>query len=137
MFNKENKDKWFNIAIKLRRKGKLQEPYNSLLDYYIYMTVDAPIRKYRDRCCLRHFIYFYKLKENHKLEDFSINMNIILPQDLKDNFNKALEKFNQISDYDAFENYDLFDEEDDFVDDKSEDIKNILENHIRLLKYKF
>lgn len=137
MFNKENRDKWFKIAIKLRRRGKLQEPYNSLLDYYIYMTVDAPIRKYRDRCCLRHFIYFYKLKENHKLEDFSINMNIILPQDLKDNFNKALEKFNQISDYDAFENYDLFDEEDDFADDKSEDIKNILENHIRLLKYKF
>lgn len=138
MFNKkENKNKWFDIAIKLRKKGKLEEPYYSLLDYYINMTVDAPVKKYRDNSCLVHFIYFSNLKDNNQLEEFSKNMNEILPQDLKNNFNKALDKFNKITDYDAEENYDLFDEEDDFVDKKSEDIKNILENYIRLLEYKF
>jgi len=134
MFNKkQNKDEWFDIAIKLRKKGKLEEPYNSLLDYYINMTVDAPVKKYRDNSCLFHFIYFKNLKENDQLEVFSRNMNRILPQDLKDNFNKAFDKFNKIIDYDAEENYDMFDEEDGFVDDKSEVIKNILENHIKLL----
>lgn len=137
MFNKKtNKDKWFDIAIKLRKKGKLEELYNSLLDYYINMTIDVPVKKYRDNACLSHFLYFCNLKENVQLEDLSKNMNKILPQDLKDNFNKALNKFYKITDYDAEENYDMFDEADFFVNDKSEKIKDILENYIRLLEYK-
>lgn len=137
MFSKkENKYKWFYTAVKLRRKGKLEEPYNSLLDYYINMTVDAPRERYMGTY-LCHLTYFFRWKEDGKLEEFSMNMNRILPQELKDNFNRALDKFNKITDYDAEENYDMFDEEDSFVDDKSEYIKNILENYIRLLENKF
>ena len=136
MFNRRSKeDQWFKVAIKLNKKGKLDEPYRSLLDYYLMMTIDAPIKKYRERACINHFIYFSHWQEQGQLAELAQNLNSILPLDLRNNFNQALNKFKQITDPDADENYDMFVVEDDFVDDNAETIKDILVNQIRLLGY--
>lgn len=128
MFNKKE-NKWYKVALKLYRKGKLEEPYNSLFDYYI--NLDTP---YRKGTYLNHLSYFYHYKEEGQLESLSSNLNRILPENLKDNFNTALEKFKKITDYDAEENFDMFDEEDFFVGDNTEILREILENYIKLLE---
>lgn len=130
MFNKKE-NKWYKVAYKLYRKGKLNEPYNSLFDYYINLTLDSP---YRKGSYFNHLSYFFHYNQEGQLETLSANLNSILPENLKDNFNKALEKFKKITDYDAEENLDMFDEEDDYVDDNSELLRKILKNHIELLE---
>ena len=141
MFNRRSKeDQWFKVAIKLNKKGKLDEPYRSLFDYFIMMTIDAPIKKYREKACLDHFFYFSRWQEKGQLAELVQNLNSILPSALRDNFNRALTKFNNLTDpndYYKEENHDLFLAEDDFVadDDNAEIIKNILANQVRLLGY--
>lgn len=134
MFNRRSKeDQWFTVAIKLNKKGKLDEPYRSLFDYYMMMTIDAPLKKYREKAYLNHFVYFSIRQEQGQLAELSRNLNFILPSALRDNFNQALNKFNKITDPDADENYDLFATEDDFVDDNAAAIKDILVDHIKAL----
>ncbi len=128
MFSRKT-DKWYKIALKLYKRGKLEEPYNSLFDYYINMTVDYPSKEQ----CLNHYIYFSHYKQEGLLKNLCANLTRILPVNLKDNFEIALEKFEKITDYDAEENYDLFEKEDDYVDDNAEVLKNILENYINSL----
>lgn len=134
MFNHQANDKqWFKVAIKLRKKGKLAEPYHSLLDYYLNLTVDAPIRRYSDQGCGSHFLYFCAWQAKGQLAELSRNLSSILPQKLRDNFWQALNKFQQITDPDADENYDLFATEDAFVDEQAVLIKDLLANYIRQL----
>ena len=124
-------DKWYETARKLYRKDKLEEPYNSLFDYYRNMTMDTP---YRDCAYLNHFSYFFHYKEEGQLQNLSTNLNRILPEELRDNFNNALEKFSRIVDYDAEENGDLFEDENLFVEDNSEVLKAILEKYINSIE---
>lgn len=124
--------KWDKVALKLYRKGKLEEPYKSLFDYYMNMTLDTAFWK---SAYLNHLTYFFHLKEEGQLENISANLNRILPENLRDNFNIALEKFKEITDYDNAD-YDMFAEEDDFVDENAEILRNILKRHIDLLDIK-
>ena len=113
--------------MKLHRKERLDEPYNSLFYYYINMTYDTP---FRGAAFLNHFSYLFHYKLEESLDDLTKNLNNVLPERFKINFNSALEKFNKITDYDAIENVDLFEAEDDFVEENSEELKCILENYI-------
>lgn len=137
MFNRrENPDRWFAVAIKLDKKGKLAEPYRSLFNYYCQMTIDAPIKKYREKAYLNHFVYFAIWQEMGQLAELAQNLNSILPLNLRNNFNEALNKFNKITDHNAEVNYDLFATEDDFVDDHATAIKDLLVDHIKRLSEK-
>lgn len=65
MLNKEKK--WDKVALKLYRKGKLEEPYKSLFDYYINMTLDTAFWK---RAYFNHLTYFFILKKKVNLKTF-------------------------------------------------------------------
>ena len=129
LFNRK-KNNWYYVAMKLHRKERLVEPYNSLFYYYINMTRDTP---FRGVAYLNHFSYLFHFKLDDSLDCVIKNLNSILPDNFKKNFNNALEKFNKITDYDAIENCDLFETEDDFVEENSEVLKEILENYINSL----
>lgn len=129
LFNRK-KNKWYYVAMKLHRKERLAEPYNSLFYYYINMTRDTP---FRGVAYLNHFSYLFHFKLEDSLDDLTANLNGILPEKFKDNFAGALEKFKKITDYDAIENCDLFEVEDEFVEENSEVLKDILENYINSL----
>ena len=129
MFNRK-KNKWFYVAMKLHRKERLAEPYDSLFDYYINMTRDTP---FKGAAYLNHFSYLFHYMLEDSLDDLVQNLNGILPEKFKNNFNSVLEKFNSITDYDSFENCDLFEAEDDYVEENSQVLKDMLENYINSL----
>jgi len=129
MFNRR-KNKWYCVAMKLHREESLEEPYNSLFDYYINLTRDTP---FRSVAYLSHFSYLFHYKIEGSLDALRENLNRILPKNFKDTFNSALEKFNKITDYDFFDNNELFEAEDNFVEENSQMLKDILENYIDTL----
>ncbi|MDE7454292.1 MAG: hypothetical protein K2M64_00485 [Clostridia bacterium] len=129
MFNRK-KNNWYQVAMKLHRKERLEEPYDSLFYYYINLTYDTP---FRSVAYLSHFSYLFHFKLEDSLDSLAENLNSILPENFKRNFNSALGKFNKITDYDFFDNDELFEAEDDFVEENSQVLKDILENYIDTL----
>ncbi|MDE6583583.1 MAG: hypothetical protein K2K31_02940, partial [Clostridia bacterium] len=53
----ENK-KWFNTILKLYNKGKLEEPYFSLFDYYKDVGYDKENLLLKE-ASLSHYLYFH------------------------------------------------------------------------------
>ncbi len=134
MFN-ENK-KWFKTILKLYKKGKLEQPYYSLFNYYKDITCEKENLLWK-KASLSHFIFLSNKVFNDELEETSFNLCQILPPALKENFESALEKFKTITDLDdVHNNFVMFNEEDDFVDEYSEDLRKILINYVRDLKFK-
>lgn len=82
---------------------------------------------------MNRFSYLFHYKLEGALDDLVKNLNGILPESFKSNFNNALYKFNKITDYDSSENCDLFESEDDFAEENSEALRDILEKYINSL----
>ena len=125
MFNKDFT--WFKTAKKLYRKKKLEQPYASLFNYYIQMTLNSPLWKKAPLC---HYVFFETCEKDHSFDETVKNLNDILPLALQENFNLALEKFNNLKLSNDDDYIDLFETEDDFVDDNADVIENMLINYI-------
>ena len=68
-----NKDfTWFKTAKKLYRKKKLEQPYASLFNYYIQMTLNSPLWKKAPLC---HYVFFETCEKIWNSKHLSTNVN--------------------------------------------------------------
>lgn len=133
MFSEDKK--WFKTIYKLYKKGKLEQPFYSLFDYYKDITCEKENLLWK-KASISHYIYFKQKCYTKNLDELTNQLNQILLPALKDNFESALEKYKKAKDYfDAYNNLGMF-QEDDFVDENSEDLRKVLIDYVRNLKLK-
>ncbi len=129
MFGKKNKpNAWYKTAEKLRRKRKLPDNYVSLLDYYSAITIGIGVLN-------GHNDFFSMAKFDEQLDDSAKNVRSLLPADLINNFNAALDKFVSLGDDPEYDDIiSAFDEYDDYAAEHNGEIAAIIENYITEMK---
>ncbi len=135
MFNKKPKvEKWFKILNKKYFKNKLDYPYSNLFYYFTY----AVYRPYfKSKRCKSHYYLFFLAKEGDYLGEIIRDLRAILPRNLYDNFSDALEHYNNVTEGLDCDDLDYnvekelvasFKKYDDYVNEYSNSIENILKN---------
>ncbi len=127
MFGKKNKkDNWFKTAKIARRKGRLPEPYYTLLQYYSCIAFDNWEGDHGG-----HFDYFCVSAYGGHTSESIAALRSILPKDLLENFEGALVAYDALGEDPEYEDVEkALDEFDDYADEHSDEIADILRNYV-------
>jgi hypothetical protein len=126
MFGKKKEKTWYDIAKKLQRKKKLEEPYASLFDYIKELTAEVPKTDFT----LSHFLYFKHHDVIGDLDEVCENLSRILPPEFNENLDNAMLKYPLVRYRDNGDEIDEFEEEDGFAEEHSAELAAIMEKHI-------
>lgn len=106
---------------------KLSAPYCNLFYYYINTCYIVPKHGINEG----HFEIFSRAKWDENTNELTKDLKSVLPQVLFENYGVALEKFNSLGEDPEYEEIeDLFDEQDFYAEEHSQEIENILRNYI-------
>lgn len=120
------KPKWYRTAYKLYRKHQLEEPYRTLLRYYMFVGYGTPIAHNEG-----HYEYFNLEKFDGDIDTATENLRSVLPDRLFKNYLSALEAYKQLGDDPEYERLiAALEQQDIYVTEHCEEITELLINRI-------
>lgn len=127
MFGKKKLKEWYDVARKLHRKNKLEEPYLSLFEYMQELVFISP--SFKNLSC-SHYLYLCNQDIKGNLNNAHLMLSKILPLDLYQNFVSAVEKYPLLKYRHNGDEIDEFEDEDEYVYDHSDELIAIMKDYI-------
>ena len=124
------KTKWYRTAFKAYRRKKIEEPYRTLLKYYMAVGYGTPIARFdghRD---------FFALEEwDGSIKATTEDLRAILPKHLFENYLSALDAYNSLGEDHEYEvMMAAFEKQDFYVYEHGEEIEEILIDYVNVMK---
>lgn len=124
------KTKWYRKAFTAYRKKKLDEPYRSLLRYYMAVGFGTPIARFDG-----HYDYFISLQMDDEIVSANRNLREVLPEHLYENYRSALEAFESLGEEPEYEVVmAAFEKQDDYVFEHYKEIEKLLIDYVNEMK---
>lgn len=126
------KKKWYKVAFKAYRKNKMEEPYRTLFRYYMRVGSGTPIAN-----TYSHYEYFTFEKWDGSIANATEKLQMILPEDLFENYLSALEAYTSLGEDPEYEKLmSAFEKQDEYVLWHDEEMINILTDYVNKITAK-